>query len=71
MIKEYEEAMTQKSEEIFNDFTLEIIKLLKLMLQFEAYNDEIYIVDKGKSEFFEMIKNLIEVIDFDRSFPEA
>lgn len=63
--------MILKSEEIFNDFTLEIIKLLKLMLQFEAYNDEIYIVEKGKSGFFEMIKNLIEVIDFDRSFPEA
>ena len=42
VIKEYEETMTLKSEEIFNDFTLEIVKLVKLMLQFETYNDDIY-----------------------------
>ena len=40
------------------------------MLQFHTYNEDIDEPDKGKG-FFEVIRNLMEIIDFDSSFPEA
>ena len=66
---EYETNLKTATLNIFNDFSLEILKLFKLLLKFGVYR--ISIDSKDNKELFLNLKNLVMILEFDKTYPEA
>ena len=69
--------LIQISSQMYNGLTLQILKLLKLIIRFGKFNIKVY-HDKSmeefmikNKEFFEIFKTLIMMFEFDKMYPEA
>lgn len=68
-LMEYESSLKTATLNIFNDFSLEILKLFQLLLRFGVYR--ISVNSKENQELFVNLKNLVMILEFDKTYPEA
>lgn len=68
-LMEYETNLKTGTLNVFNDFSLEILKLFQLLLRFGVYR--ISLNSKENQELFINLKNLVMILEFDKTYPEA
>ena len=68
--------ISKEAPKIYNNLTLEIIRLLKLMINFGKYsiiktdlNDDEEL--ETENDFFVLIKHLVVLLEFDTTYPES
>jgi hypothetical protein len=61
--------ISKDSPKIYNMLTLEMIRLLKLMINFGKYS--IRSKQEEENDFFVLIKSLVVLLEFDPIYPEA
>ncbi|EAR92909.2 zinc finger, C2H2 type family protein (macronuclear) [Tetrahymena thermophila SB210] len=80
VLQEINLKVHQKCNDVYNNLTYEIVKMLRLMIDFGKYNihDDISKFAKMKekyemqsAEFFKIISNILSIFEFDKTFPEA
>lgn len=69
-LKEYEKKLKIGTISIFNNFSLELIKLFQLLLRFGVYHISHSLQDDNE-EFFSNLRNLIMILEFDKTYPES
>ena len=67
--------LIKDSDRVYNNLTYEMIKLLRLMIDFGKYNiimgSNIKETNEKNKDFFKIIKALIAILEFDKTYPEA
>ena len=67
--------LIKDSDRVYNNLTYEMIKLLRLMIDFGKYNiimgSNIKETNEKNKDFFKIIKALIAIFEFDKTYPEA
>ena len=68
---EFEKILKTGTKNVFNRFTLEIIKLFKVIIKFGKYKIKITDNKNSNQIFFSNLRNLVSILEFDKTYPEA
>lgn len=64
-----------KSKDIYNNLTYELLKLMKLIISFGKYNikieDSEKVTQEKNKDLFTLIKCLVTILEFDKTYPES
>lgn len=70
-----QKEIVTKSQEIYNNLTYELLRLMKLIISFGKYNIKIEQNEKQTQEknkdFFSLLKYLVTILEFDKTYPES